>query len=79
MKIEKKKTTPCLPLKPAQGNKSQSLPEFLDFMLIFLLNSSQELSCPKLAFQLSLSQSILEFGSQFKKGGSHANEIQKIF
>ena len=42
-KIEKRKQkqTSCLLLNPAQGNKSQSLPKFLDFMMIFFILDGQ--------------------------------------
>ena len=41
MKNRKKKKTPCLQWNPARGNKSQSLPKFLDCRLIFFISDGQ--------------------------------------
>ena len=43
-KEQNKTLIPCLPLNPARGNKSQSLPEFLDFMLIFFTSDGKFLA-----------------------------------
>ena len=44
-KEQNKTLIPCLPLNPARGNRSQSLREFLDFMLIFFTSDGQFLAC----------------------------------
>ena len=43
-KGKNKTLTPCFPLNPARGNKSQSSPKFLDFMLIFFTSDAQFLA-----------------------------------
>ena len=44
--MKENKTLIHLPLNPARENKSQSLPKFLDFMLIFFILDGQFFPMP---------------------------------
>ena len=73
IKEQNKTLTSCLPLNPAQGNKSQSLLEFLDFMLIFLTSDGQFLAYAAKSHSRKINPEVhsLKFASFFSPMVSH--------